>query len=137
MIHRKTYRAAASAALAVSSRFASFTEKRSWAFASDTSDLPAWGVMTPDEPATDLTKDSTHRETDVMVIVKRQGGDTLHDDLDDDATEIEAVVWAALAATDAYHVSLARTRNNISGEGAKRTGLVEVTFRCMAEIPNP
>lgn len=137
MTHRALYRAAASDALRNTPEFYRLTERLSWVYGADVSDLPAWGVMTPDEPATDLTKESTRRDTDLMVIVKRTGGDELQDQLDEDAAVIECNVWPALEATAAYHVTLTRTRIDISSDGATRSGLVEVTFRCTAEIDNP
>lgn len=137
MTARKVVRDAARTALAAAPEFANYTLKLSWAHGVDTSDLPAWGVMTPDEQVTPETQASQRRAIDLTVVVKRPGGDDLDDLMDADAVVIERVVPAAVMASTARYSETARISSRISAEGAKRIGTLMVTFRCEAETDYP
>lgn len=129
-MHRRALRDAVRSALALDTRFAGFTDMRSWAQGVDEDALPVYGVATPDEKSERVTFDMTGRRVDLEIAVKRRGGDELDDDLDADAAAIEAVVEAALTALPGVAINwhLLGTRMGLSGSAGSRAGAVMLTF---------
>ena len=93
---RADYRSAARAALSAHPRFTGVSVMPAWRGSIDADSLPVVGVVTPDERITLPARDQTERTTLLQVVLKRQGGDDLEDELDLDADAIEAALAAAL-----------------------------------------
>ncbi|UWQ59964.1 hypothetical protein K3722_07490 [Leisingera caerulea] len=109
--------------------FAGITVLVSWAQSVDAETLPVLGVFTPRERSRKASSTDVLRDTDVAVQLRRAGGDELEDLLDDDSALIEALVLPVLAAHGAGDHQLELTDIEISGEGARRIGKLNMTFR--------
>lgn len=126
--YRAQYRAAALAALAADPRLGSVRQIRAWGESLDIDTLPVLGVVTPNEDAKPAAHGQFERGTLMQVVLKRTGGETLEDEIDEDAAAIEAAVVGALlsASLQCFPESLSTVT---SGEGQRRIGTAVVNFR--------
>lgn len=126
--YRSGYRAAVYAALTASERFGSVPQMRGWAENLDRVSLPVIAALTPSETKRVVAHGQIECETLLQVVLKRTGGASIEDDLDDDAEAIEALVIGALLGrqVQCFPESLTAV---VSGDGQQRTGTVVVNFR--------
>lgn len=117
------------AAIEADAGFAEAKVLVSWAQKVDADSLPVLGVFTPRERSRKIASTDVLREADVAVQLRRAGGDELEDQLDDDSALLEALVLPVLAAHGAGDHQLELTDIDISGEGARRIGKLNMTFR--------
>lgn len=129
MHYRAVYRSAVRAALLASPEFGAFNARSAWAQKIDPEELPVFGVATPRE-SKDLEGHGTSaRSTQLIVVLKRLGGDDLEDVLDIDSEAVERIVLAALLTDPERMVTLTDTEVTIDGSGAQRVGTLQMTFR--------
>lgn len=126
--YRADYRSAVRDSLAAVTRFADFTVLSAWSENIDASTLPVMAVVTPSERSSPSTHGSFERGTLLQVILKRQGGDDIEDDLDDDAAAGEAAVLTAFAVRT-LQCLLEEVTTVVNGEGSQRIGTVTLSFR--------
>ncbi len=93
----------------------------------DSKSLPAIGIATPSERHERLSQDGTEARIALVVVLKRAGGDSLEDALDDDAEALIDPLIAALIRTD-RDVMLSSSATDISGAGSPRIGTLTLTF---------
>lgn len=132
---RGTIRAAVRAALAGSARFAGFTDLRAFSRDVDPTHYPFFVVMTPRELTEMAAPGAVTRATDVLVGVRRLGGDELEDLLDEDSAEIEALVLPVLAANGGELFGLETTETDVNADGSRRIGGINMTFRVVRYTP--
>jgi len=94
----------------------------------DIDQLPEITVLTPRERVTRTAVDMVDRVVDVVVAVRRKGGDTLDDDLDNESDDIEAAVLPVLEA-HGDDVELVEVTTQFGAKGATRVGQLELRFR--------
>lgn len=123
---RKIIRHTVRAAILSSARFCTFKKISPWVKAPDASQLPAYAVATPREPVRRSSKSGTYRTTNVIVFVKRTGGEDLEDTLDVDSEYLETTVIAALKPIGLQDLELIEI--DINSEGAERVGTLAMTF---------
>lgn len=113
-----------------------WTVLRAWTKNIDSTTLPAVAVFTPSErQGQDAVRNYT-AETDVLVQLRREGGDALEDELDADSILVEAAVMPPLLAIDA-HAMLISTEVDIDGSGEQRIGKMNLVFRTQRLITKP
>lgn len=126
---RTTLRVAVRDGLAAAPALSGFTVLRAWGQNIDADALPALGVFIPRELVAVSDVSQQLRVPEIVVQVRRAGGDDLEDLLDADAAAIEPVVEAILAAAGTGEHGLASTDIDISGEGKARVGKMNLMFR--------
>lgn len=129
---RAALRQAIRTAVTADSYFDAFTALPTWSQNIDTDALPAWGVVTPTEDDERVAKDLLQRTIQVVCGLKREGGTTLDDDIDQDAERFEATVGQALKAV-AFDAEIQSTRISFSGDAKKRIGTAQLTFICVLQ----
>ena len=117
------------AAVSTAPALSGFTVLRAWGQNIDTDVLPAIGVFIPRELVAGADVSRQLRVADIVVMVRRAGGDDLEDLLDADAAAIEPVVEEILATAGTGEHGLASTDIDISGEGKARVGKMNLMFR--------
>ncbi|MVO14811.1 hypothetical protein [Parasedimentitalea huanghaiensis] len=115
--------------------FSGLTVLAAWASSIDPETLPALGVFTPREVSRKADATSVLRATDVAVQYRCQGGDDLEDSLDNISVQIEALVLPVLAEIGAGDHQLETTDIDISGDGARRVGKLNMIFRVARFTP--
>lgn len=125
---RKAIRQAAAAALAADARLGSYTQVSAWSVLGlDPDALPAYGVATPDE-SRELDAHSMDRnQCQLIVAIKRTGGEDIEDEMDEDADAASAAVHAALR-DGSRGCDLTRTQSKVDAQGTTRAGSVELVF---------
>jgi len=113
---------------------AAFSKLRAEAFDRDPSVLPSITVATPRERVRNDAVDAVQRDVDVEVTVRKEGADTVEDELDSLSSVIERIVMLALEARADYR-ALTTTEMFIDGRGDKRIGNMRMTFRALAMTP--
>ena len=94
----------------------------------DIDQLPEITVLTPREQVQRTAVGMVDRIIDVVVVVRRKGGDTLDDDLDNESDDIEAAVLPVLAGHgDEEEVVEVSTQFDV--KGSTRVGQLELRFR--------
>lgn len=132
--HRKDLRAAVVAAVANDVRLGTATFRRAWAHNVNDGDLPSWTVRTATENASWQDKDTFIRRVSLSVLLKRVGNEEIEDEIDDDADAFEAVVLAVFESFPGVVGYDPPTFSaSVNGEGAKRIGLLELTFTVQIE----
>ncbi|GGE26625.1 hypothetical protein SAMN05421774_11252 [Gemmobacter megaterium] len=128
MTWRAGYRSAARAALAAVPRFADMTVLATWSGSVDPETLPVLGVVTASEQQQPTSGGRFEHDTLLQIIVKRQGGDDLEDELDaDDAAIIQAVMGAIYTReTPCLPTDMSQMLN---GEGRQRIGTLVRSFK--------
>ena len=129
MHYRAVYRSLVRAAMLASSEFGAFNARSAWAQKIDPEELPVFGVATPRETKDLDSQDNSTRSTQVIVVLKRLGGDDLEDVLDLDSEAVERIVLTALLTDPERMVTLTDTEVTIDGSGAQRVGTLQMTFR--------
>lgn len=132
---RGVLRASLRTALAASAALDGVEILQSWAQNVDADLLPVAGVFTPREVSDPVDTTRVARTTDVVVMLRRSGGDTLEDALDDDSAAIEAAVMPVLRDFGAGVYQLASTDISIDGQGKKRIGQIDMIFRAARYTP--
>jgi hypothetical protein len=132
---RTSLRVAVRDGLSGAAALSEFTVLRAWGQNIDTDALPALGVFIPRELIAGADVSQQLRVPEIVVQVRRAGGDDLEDLLDADAAAIEPVVEAILAAAVSGEHGLASTDIDISGEGKSRVGKMNLMFRAGAYVP--
>lgn len=136
MTHRAELRVIVREALRAQARFAAFTTCPGWSQAFDDEVLPAFGVSTLSEQSRAADKESLSRTIDLTVLIKRKGGDTIEDDLDDDAAAVEEVI-ASVVEDHSLYAELAETRIILAGDGARRMAALMLRFAVTLHTVNP
>ncbi|MBT9386981.1 hypothetical protein KM176_24490 [Pseudooceanicola sp. CBS1P-1] len=127
--YRSTFRAQAKAALEASGALAGVTLLSAWAEQIDAATLPVMGVATPSERSSRSSHGGTlEKGTLLQVVLKRQGGSDLEDQLDTDTAAIEAAVSGALNGAGVQCL-LEEVTTIVNGEGARRIGTATASFR--------
>lgn len=136
MTWRSGYRSTARAALAAVPRFSGMTILPAWAGSIDPETLPVMGIVTAAERIRPGSSRQLERVTTLQVIIKRQGGNTLEAELDEDADAIEAAVMSAIwtSATPCLPSAISQTLN---GEARQRIGTLLVDFEITSWRPAP
>ncbi|WP_376872378.1 hypothetical protein [Albirhodobacter sp. R86504] len=129
MHYRATFRETVRVAMMMSAEFSAFNQRSAWAQTIDASELPVFGVATPRETKVLDAQDVSTRSTQLIVVLKRLGGDDLEDVLDFDSEAVERIVLTALLADPQRMASLSDTEVTIDGSGAQRVGTLQMTFR--------
>lgn len=122
------------AAIDAAPELAAFKKLRAEAFDRDTSVLPSVAVATPREAIRNDAVGTVQRHVDIEVTVRKEGSDTVEDELDSLSSVVERIVMTALGARADYH-ALTTTEMFIDGRGDKRIGNMRMTFRALAMTP--
>lgn len=126
---RSDLRADLRAALEASARFAGFETLRAIPSNVDPGNFPYFVVRTPVARHQFAARDTVARETEIMISIRRRGGDDLEDDLDLDADAVEAAVFPVLEASSSQiNYSLSRAEFDIVVAGDKREGRLNMVF---------
>ncbi|UWQ77609.1 hypothetical protein K3725_09765 [Leisingera sp. S132] len=128
---RKALRDAVSAA----PEFSGVTVLKAWVNNVDPKALPAFGVFTPRELSRKSDATQVLRATDVVVQYRCEGIEDLEDNLDDVSALIEALVLPVLADHGEGDHQLESTDIDMSGEGSRRIGKLNMTFRAVRFTP--
>lgn len=130
MSARKTVRQAVRTAL-LGGPCMDFTSLPAWAQSIEADALPAFTVSTLSERSQKVSKEGDlRRQIGLAVVIKTLGHDTIEDELDDVADNIEAAVDAAvLALPETTACELSETRIDMSGEGKARAATLVLTWR--------
>ncbi|WP_323041143.1 hypothetical protein [Gemmobacter sp.] len=136
MTWRSDYRNSARAALEAVPRFAGMTILASWAGTIDAQTMPVMGIVTASEQMRPSSSGQFEHETLLQVVIKRQGGDTLEDELDDDDAAVIQAVMAALftPATPCWPTAMNQILN---GDGKQRIGTLVRDFKITSWRPAP
>lgn len=94
----------------------------------DIEQLPEIMVLTPREQVARVAVDQVDRTIDVMVIIRRKGGDDLDDNLDNESDDIEAAVLPVLAG-HGDDEELVEVTTQFDVTGSVRVGQLEMRFR--------
>ena len=124
-------RGAVRTAVSGAAHFAGFTILTQWGQQIDQDALPGIAVFTPREDKRRVAAGKYQRQTDVVVLIRREGAASLEDRLDDDASAAEAVALAALLALAIEDAELASVEIDIPGSGEQRIGSAVLTFRVL------
>lgn len=130
-VSRSAMREAVRSAALGAAYFRSFTVLRQWGQSIAPDDLPGLAVFTPRETKQRVASSAHERMTDLMVLIRRTGGESLEDDLDRDAEAAEAMALAALEALELADVQLVSAETDIPGSGEERIGSMALTFRAL------
>lgn len=134
---RKSLRAEALAALAAVPRFASWRALSAWqVFGLDDTALPAYGLATPDEAHEAESHSTVRNRCQLVLALKRTGGELIEDDLDDDADAAASAIQDALREAS-RSCDLTQTNTKIDASGIKRAGSVELTFSVIYWVDDP
>lgn len=134
---RKALRLEAMQALDAAARFASWRAVSAWqVFGLDETALPAYGLATPDETHEADSHSTVRNRCQLVLALKRTGGDLIEDDLDDDADAAASAIQAALRGPS-RSCYLTQTNTKIDASGIKRAGSVELTFTVIYWVDDP
>lgn len=131
---RRQLRADVAAKILTYERFSAFRQIPAWVNSPNEKDLPAFAVAIP-KTDVGLEADAvTFRDATLVVGVKRVGGDELEDCFDDDAEQLELIVFAALQELTSEWFFVG-DEIAISKEGTKRIGTLSMTFQARVYTP--
>ncbi|MER5172664.1 hypothetical protein [Thioclava kandeliae] len=136
MSHRPEYRETIKTVLGADATFSSYTQISAWANAVNAEVMPAWFVATPREQPSRSAHGQSQRVTDLIVGLKRLGGDAIEDALDADAVVIERLVIGALRTRE-RDCELTVIDIKTDGGAEQRVGTLTLTFRITAWMPDP
>lgn len=127
-LSRSALRAAVRTAVSEAAALSDFTIVPGWGRQLSPDALPGLCVFTPREMKQRNGTHSYQRQTDLIVLVKRAGGDDLEDLLDLDAEAVEVAVLPVLLnlGSDAEAMSI---DTEIPGNAEERVGTISITFR--------
>jgi hypothetical protein len=134
--YRSAIRAGLRAALAADPTYGAVRQISAWSQNVDAASLPIIGVVTPKEIKDLDGLKTSERETTLLVVLKRIGGEDLEDQLDDDSAAIEIVALTALSGMD-LGAELMATDLTLDGSGERRVGTLTMTFRLRQWLPEP
>jgi len=129
MATRKQLRDAVRAAVALDATLSGHA-LAPWGQDLDEGTLAGLGVFTPREVKRREAAGQFARQTDIVILIKRRGGDTLEDDLDTDVVAAESV---ALTALDSLvdDIEAVQIETDIPGRGKQRLGQIALTLRAV------
>lgn len=125
--YRSEYRKVVREALQVEPALGGYTYLSAWAQKIDPSQLPVFGVATPNEASSRQGGDTVHRITTLQIAARFRGGDDIEDDLDDLSLAIEAAVLTALDPVS-HIAELSRTSASPDAGGEQRSGTLLMEF---------
>jgi len=95
---------------------------------SDTSQLPIGMVYTPRVLTERFDAAQVAREVEVSIWIKREGGDTLEDEMDEESAVLEVAVLAALEEMS-HDYDLVETQVDIDAGAKAPVGVLQMQFR--------
>jgi hypothetical protein len=134
--YRSAMRTGLRAALAADPDFGALRQLSAWAQDIDAASLPFLAVVTPRETKDLDSLDTSLRDTTLVVILKRLGGEALEDQLDDDSAALERICLSALGSLD-VEAELLSVDIQLDGKGEQRLGSLTMTFRVRQWLPEP
>lgn len=126
---RATLRAAARAALAAPDVLPGVTVLTGWVQDFDADLLPAIGVYTPRTITRPVSAVDMTRDTQLVVHLRRLGGDDIDDQLDLDSAAIEAAIQPVIDAWGAGECYLESTDIEVQSDAGHRLGKLTMTFQ--------
>lgn len=130
--HRAVFRTVVRTALAADARIGCFTSYNAWFRSKSLDSGPAYTVHIPQDPSRLSSVDGREWLTQIEVILKRQGSDTIEDDIDLDVTAIDrAVLPALLRIAGVITAEPEGVEFEYNGEGAAIVVQAKVRFRTL------
>lgn len=123
---KKELRDNARAAIAQAAPFEEFTDLKGFPKSIDSQSLPCFGVGTPRERREVDGLDSQDAKTDLVVVIKCDGGEDLEDVLDEHAEQLEALLIPALGGPREIEVTEIST--SVDAAGDRRVGTMVMTM---------
>lgn len=135
--YRRAIRDTAVAAMAAAPAFQGFTQMSAWAQGLDLRSLPVWGIATPREVKAITGLEDAERAVDLVLVLKRAGGDDLEDLLDEDSHAAEVAIVPGLRAATYDSSFLRSSEIRLDAGGEKRVGTLTMTFQIKVWTEEP
>jgi len=110
-------------------RFSGFADHRALPRNVGADQCPLFYVATPRERVTPDSGDDMSRRPEIMVGLRRVGGDELEDVLDEDSAVLEPLILAVLRGVNDNDYGLDMVEVDVLADGSPRIGRLDMVFR--------